>query len=125
MSDDLHDFVRRLGSTLRTLRKARKWTQADVVEKLGGDVALETISRFERATSIPSLAWIARLAKLYEVSIDDLFRQTLTPSPDGPLMAAQRALEGTHTLNEQQVTVVSDMVIAYIAEVARRRTTRV
>jgi transcriptional regulator with XRE-family HTH domain len=120
---DLQDFVQRLGTTLRTLRKARRWTQADVAERLGGDVALETISRFERANAVPSLAWIDRLARLYDISIDDLLRQTLTPPREGPLSPAQHLMETTHTLSDLEATVVSDIVVAYIAEVTRRRGT--
>jgi transcriptional regulator with XRE-family HTH domain len=123
MSDDLDDFARRLGATLRTLRKARRWTQADVVERLGGDVALETISRFERASSIPSLPWIARLAKLYDVTLDDIVRQTLADPGPARLSSAQSVLETTRALDDQELAVVSDIVSAYVAAVTRRRST--
>lgn len=121
MSSDLDQFAVRLGQALRTFRKERRWTQADVVERLGGDAAFETISRFERASAVPSLAWIARLAHVYGVTIDDVLEMTLASRPGPQVATRQQIVEGVLGMEEADVMVVCDLVTAYAASISRRR----
>lgn len=68
-----HAFARKLGSHLKTLRVASHLTQHQVAELLGPEVAVETVSRFERGANAPSLVWVSRLAAIYGSTIDDIF----------------------------------------------------
>ncbi|MFM2163310.1 MAG: Helix-turn-helix domain [Pseudomonadota bacterium] len=121
MASDLDQFAARLGRALRAFRKERGWTQADVVERLGGDVAFETISRFERASAVPSFAWIARLAQVYGVTMDDILEVALATRPGANASARRQLVEGVLGLEEADAMVVCDLVTAYAASVSRRR----
>src|SRR5438876_9671576 len=55
-------LAKKLGANLAVRRKARKWSQEDLAERMG--VATETISRFERGATLPSLVTLQRLGQV-------------------------------------------------------------
>lgn len=59
-----------LGRELRRVRLARNLTQADVAERVETDP--ETISRFERGATLPSLARLLDLAEALDVTVASL-----------------------------------------------------
>ncbi len=65
-----------LGSKIKTLRIANKWTQAQLSEKLNETFGLKTdrvmISKWENGFQTPVIYTISCLAKLFGVSIDYL-----------------------------------------------------
>lgn len=61
----------RLGKGIAEKRKQIGWTQASVAEKVGVDT--ETISRFERGASLPSLITLEKLALVLNSTTADLF----------------------------------------------------
>lgn len=61
---------KKLGQRITERRKALAWTQDQLAERL--DVDTETISRFERGATVPSLVTLDRLAAILKVSIADL-----------------------------------------------------
>ena len=67
-----------LGARIGDLRKSRQWTQAQLAERI--EVEPETISRFERGATVPSLHTLEKLAQSLKVSIGDL----LVPSSTVP-----------------------------------------
>ncbi|GAO22707.1 helix-turn-helix domain-containing protein [Alicycliphilus sp. B1] len=67
-----------LGARIADLRKSRQWTQAQLAERI--EVEPETISRFERGATVPSLHTLEKLAQSLKVSIGDL----LVPSSTVP-----------------------------------------
>ena len=60
----------KLGHRISERRKSLNWTQDQLAERL--DVDAETISRFERGATVPSLVTLDRLAAILKVSIADL-----------------------------------------------------
>jgi putative transcriptional regulator len=60
---------------LPVLRAERGWTQADLAERL--DVSRQTIVSIEKGKYDPSLPLAFKLAKLFEMPIEDVFQ------PDG------------------------------------------
>ena len=62
-------------NTLRVLRAERRWSQAEVAEKLG--VSRQTINAIETGKYDPSLPLAFAIARLFESRIEDIF------SPDG------------------------------------------
>lgn len=64
---------KRLGKNIAEYRKGIGWTQANVAEKLGLDT--ETISRFERGVSLPSLVTLEKLAHALNTTISDLLEE--------------------------------------------------
>ena len=61
---------RKLGAKLAELRIAKGWTQEQLAERLA--VAPETISRFERGATLPSLLTLQGLAQLFRTPISGL-----------------------------------------------------
>jgi transcriptional regulator with XRE-family HTH domain len=64
-------YRRRLGTRIRDLRTERQWTQEDLSDK--ASLAREYLSKVESGHRNPSLDVIARLAKVLEVPLRDLF----------------------------------------------------
>lgn len=56
---------------LKVLRAERDWTQADLAEKL--DVSRQTINALEKGKYDPSLPLAFKLARLFELKIEDIF----------------------------------------------------
>jgi transcriptional regulator with XRE-family HTH domain len=67
-------LARKLGANIAARRKARKWSQEDLAERLG--VASETISRFERGATLPSLLTLQRLGQILRSPIVQLLADT-------------------------------------------------
>jgi transcriptional regulator with XRE-family HTH domain len=63
-----------LGGTLARERTEIGYTQEEVAERLG--VNVETISRFERGTVLPTLPRLMDLAALYDVPVSRLLRRS-------------------------------------------------
>ena len=61
---------------LRRLRLSKKLTQEQVAAMLG--VSAQSISRWECGTTFPDVTMLPAIAKLYCVTIDDLYRQDAT-----------------------------------------------
>jgi len=57
---------------LRVLRAERDWTQADLAEKLA--VSRQTVNALETGKYDPSLPLAFRIAKLFGVTIEEIFR---------------------------------------------------
>ena len=60
---------------LRVLRAEREWSQGELAERLG--VSRQTVNAIETGKYDPSLPLAFRLARLFELSIEDVF------DPDG------------------------------------------
>ena len=56
---------------LRVLRAERRWTQADLAEKL--DVTRQTIHAIETEKYDPSLPLAFKVARLFDQPIEDIF----------------------------------------------------
>jgi len=58
-------------NTLKVQRARRDWTQADVAERLG--VSRQTVNALETSKYDPSLPLAFKIARLFGVSIEDVF----------------------------------------------------
>jgi putative transcriptional regulator len=56
---------------LAELRAERGWTQADLAQRIG--VSRQTVNAIERGKFDPSLPVAFRLARLFDLRIEDLF----------------------------------------------------
>ena len=78
----------RLGPKLARIRTERGYSQEFVAKRL--DVHVETISRFERGTAIPTLLRLFELADVLGVSVAELLLDPSTPSMDMALEIASQ-----------------------------------
>ena len=70
-------LAKRLGQRIAERRKELSWTQDQLAERLSVDT--ETISRFERGVTVPSLLTIEKLASLLKTSVADLLSEVSFP----------------------------------------------
>lgn len=62
-----------LSENLKNLRHAKNYTQAQVAEFLG--VTPQTVSRWETGIALPDVMILPEIAKLYCVTVDDLYKE--------------------------------------------------
>jgi putative transcriptional regulator len=65
-------------NTLRQLRAARRWSQADLADRL--DVSRQTVNAIETGRYDPSLPLAFKIAELFEGPIESLFFPTQDPA---------------------------------------------
>lgn len=63
-----------LSENLVELRKLYGYTQKDVAEKLG--IAYQSYQAYERGVAVPSLQNFIKLARIYDVSCDELLNKS-------------------------------------------------
>ncbi|WP_371502715.1 transcriptional regulator [Kitasatospora sp. NBC_00374] len=76
---DPQDAAHPMSNRLCELRSARRWTQADLADRL--DVSTQTVNAIETGRLEPSLALAFKIAAVFEGRIEDLF---LPPEDTGP-----------------------------------------
>ncbi len=62
-----------LNDNIKKFRKLKKLTQEQVAEKL--NVSRQTVSKWESGETIPDIYNCCELAKLYEITVDDLINE--------------------------------------------------
>jgi putative transcriptional regulator len=75
-------------NSLRALRAARNWSQADLAEKLG--VSRQTINAIETGKYDPSLPLALRIGRLFSLAVEEIFDspdQTASASPAAKVRA--------------------------------------
>lgn len=60
-----------MNNRLKDLRAAREWTQADLAQRAG--VSRQTINAIEKGKFDPSLPLAFRLARLFELTVEEIF----------------------------------------------------
>lgn len=74
------ELTARLGRNLAAARKGVELTQDQLAERIGVDT--ETISRFERGVTMPSLVTLEQLAQKLNVTMVALLEEGEMPPPD-------------------------------------------
>ena len=64
---------------LRVLRAERRWSQADLAERLG--VSRQTVNAVETEKYEPSLTLAFKMAQLFDLRIEDIFTPDAIPTP--------------------------------------------
>lgn len=65
-----------LSDNLKKMRIEKNYTQEQVAEHLG--VSAKSVSRWERNSTMPDVMLLPEIAKLYCVTIDDLYKENIT-----------------------------------------------
>lgn len=90
----------RLGGNIATLRKARSWTQSTLAERVGVDT--ETVSRFERGATLPSLLTLEKISKSLRVGIGELLTES-SAQPDDLASTISTLLSGLEEIDRNFV----------------------
>lgn len=80
MATRTQTVANKLGKAIARERAARELTQEQLAELLG--VEQETISRFERGSTLPPLPRLIQLADIFELPLDALLRGTTNRAAD-------------------------------------------
>lgn len=99
-----------IGEQIKTLRKERGWSQADLATKIAGDPG--QISRYENGKITPSVEAIVKLAELFDVSIDHLL---LDDAPRRPFRQADDEL-GTRLADLDKLTDADRAALLHILD---------
>ena len=83
MPNELKSFSQVFADRLRLLREAQGWSQQNMADAL--NVCRSTYTRYENASSSPSLELTQRIARLLNADIRFLFQ---LPTEDVPLVAS-------------------------------------
>ena len=68
-----------MNNRLKVLRAERDWTQANLADELG--VSRQTVNAIEKGKFDPSLPLAFKVARLFDLSIEDIFQYaTTTPT---------------------------------------------
>ena len=88
MGDDLYKALSAVGPRLRTLRRQREITLADLSAQTG--VSVSTLSRLESGDRRPTLELLLPLARAYGVTLDELVDAPPTGDPRVHMRAVKR-----------------------------------
>lgn len=102
----------RIGSQLRTLRKARGWTQSDLAEKAG--IKRTALGAYEEGRAEPRLGVLVRLAHSLDVSLDTLVLGGATHPMEQDLRILPVPVDRSG--DDERITAVSTKAAAGYAE---------
>ncbi|MCX4275584.1 MAG: helix-turn-helix transcriptional regulator [Candidatus Gastranaerophilales bacterium] len=96
-----------LGRNIKRLRKFRKWTQAELAEKI--NVEPVSIARIETGINFPKEENLIAIAKILNVEVADLFNTS-----EEEKMSVKSALNyihySIHTLEERDLKILCSMI---------------
>lgn len=99
-----------LAERIKLLRQERKWTQAELAEKLG--IHQKQISAYERGVNLPSTDILIKLAEVFDVTLDYLAFEA--KGATGKLNIQDRELlrrfEMVDTLTEQEKNLAKEIL---------------
>ena len=84
-------YLKAFGRWLAEQRKARFWSQSVLAEKL--DVSQNSVSRWETGEAFPSRTHLQKIAELFGVTVDDIFKIVTQPLYTEPEPGRQRIAE--------------------------------
>lgn len=93
-----------IASNLKYLRKAHKYSQEEVADKL--DVSRQAIAKWENGDTMPDLENTIALAKLYNVTIDNLVLYSDKKNDDMPIPQIGKHTFGAITVGERGQIVI-------------------
>jgi len=93
-----------VGKNIKTIRKAKKWTQAQLAEKVG--VEPVSIARIETGLNFPKEETLASIAKALDVNVADLFAVKESDKKN-TIKYIQNAI---HALSNRDLEIVSNLV---------------
>lgn len=84
---ELTEFNRAMGAVLRKHRLSCGLRQVDVGASF--DVSYQQVNKIEHGYNAASAYQLTKIAKLFGVSVADLYRETCAEKPDRPVSEAQ------------------------------------
>ncbi len=98
------DLKNIIGKNIKKIRKARKWTQAQLAEKVG--IEPVSIARIETGLNFPKEENLIAIAKTLDVDVSDLFVDR-APDKKSTIKYIQTAI---NTLDKRDLEIISNIV---------------
>ena len=106
------------GVKLAALRKAQGWTQPQLAGKLG--MTLAALVYYERQAKNPSADFVSKVAKLFNVSVDELLGHAITPNrKSGPPSRLQQLTVQLAELPRTKQKVVVEMLEGFLQKTGK------
>ena len=93
-----------ISENLFTLRKTQKLSQEQVAEAVG--VSRQAVAKWENGEAVPDLTNAAALAKLFDVTLDELVEYDSAESCGVPIVPGGKYMFGTVTVGEKGQIVI-------------------
>ncbi len=77
-----------IGTTIARLRREHNMKQDELAEML--DVTPQAVSKWENGASMPDISLLPKIAKIFGVTIDELFGADNTPKPDVQMLPEEK-----------------------------------
>ena len=107
-------MLKQFGENLKKLRVERGVSQEDMAKKI--KVHANHLSRYERGLSAPSIEVVEKMAKLFDVSIDELVFGAVSERMEKNISDREllNIFQKVQSLEPQQLFAVKDFVSAYL-----------
>lgn len=93
-----------ISENLQFLRKRFHFSQEEVAERIG--VSRQAVAKWEAGETIPDLPNSAKLAELYDVTLDDLVHHRAQDAQGMPIAPKGRHIFGTVTVGDKGQIVI-------------------
>lgn len=93
-----------ISENLYTLRKGKKLSQEQVAEAIG--VSRQAVAKWENGEAVPDLTNAAALARLFDVTLDELVEFDSAAACGLPIVPGGRYMFGTVTVGEKGQIVI-------------------
>lgn len=114
MTDDDKVFYKVLGERVSNLRKEQELTQVQMAGLLG--ISQQMMAAYELGTRKIPAAMMPKLAKLFGVSLADLFGEKDKPAKRGPASVLNRQVEQIRRLPRTKQKFVMEMLDTVIRQ---------
>ena len=98
-----------IGSKIKGLRKAKKWSQEDLAKEIGSSRVM--IGNYELNTNTPSIDIILKIAKVFDVSVDYLVGEGQLSSYDKEVLKRIEDIEHLPEEDKAHIFYVIDNLI--------------
>ncbi|BDS10676.1 helix-turn-helix domain-containing protein [Aureispira anguillae] len=98
-----------IGDNISKLRKAKNWSQGELADKIGSSRIM--IGKYERGDNLPSVEVLAKLAQIFEVSVDFLLGQGINASYDKRMVERLDDIEKLPPEEKNKIFNYIDLII--------------
>ena len=107
-----------LNENIRTIRKNKGYTQEELAARL--HVTRQTVSKWERGTSVPDAALLSDMAEIMDVSVTELLGEKAIERHDQDAIIEQlsRINEQMAVRNRRATRIIKALAILFIVAIA-------
>lgn len=87
-------LAKRFGKALRSLRQARRWSQAELAERI--DVSVDYVSLLERGLRLPAVGLLVASARVFAVTVDAMLGEEAADEWTEEALRHLRAVPAAH-----------------------------